>query len=204
MSSHLTTKEAAHRMGMSPEEVRNLCKRGLLPGASRANANGPWRIPVAAVDVWLQQHPPTSTPVTWWQRLRRYFTRSRVAVGAILGLLIALISPVADWSSAKQQLYEWGLLQAFPAANDNETLIVIFTFQYTEGVTNTGAHNEIRWAIEQARAELNVPHLRIEVEPVRLEVDDRKQAEAIGKRHNASMLIWGIDTGARVRITQQV
>jgi excisionase family DNA binding protein len=74
MSNYLNTSEAAQRMGVSVETVRNLCNDGQLPGAFQEYENGPWRIPVADVEAWIQHHPPPPTPANWRQRLRHQLT----------------------------------------------------------------------------------------------------------------------------------
>lgn len=89
---------------------------------------------------------------------------------------------------------------AFPPANRNETLIVIATFHRTDGVTDTGIHNEIHRAIDKAATQADITDLRVEVEPVKLEAEDWVGAEVLGKRYNAGMVIWGSDTGVRVQV----
>ena len=89
---------------------------------------------------------------------------------------------------------------AFAPAAQNETLIVIATFQVTEGNHNTLAQREIRDKIRSKIQELHETNLRAEVEPTVLNADQRTEAEALGKRYGASMVIWGDDTGARVTV----
>jgi hypothetical protein len=92
------------------------------------------------------------------------------------------------------------LFLEFPPEGKNETLIIIASFYHTGGVTDTEAHNEIKQAIEKAKAELGFANLRVQVEPAHLQADDRAGAEALGKRYHASIVIWGADTGVRVMV----
>ena len=87
--------------------------------------------------------------------------------------------------------------RAFATQANGETLIVIATFHNT-AATNSEAHTKIRRAIADAAATNNEQQLRVEVEPTELTADQRTEAEALGKRYNANMLIWGEDTGVEV------
>lgn len=204
--THLSTAEAAERMGVSRKTVRDLCKQGLLPGTFQQHENGPWRIPADAVSYWLEHRSPdTPGPPAWWQRFRYtpwvfYPTVVLTILVTVAGLVAGLISAGADFGGATQQLQEWGLLRTFPPESEGEILIVIATFRHSEGVLDTEIHNEICRAIQEAAAELNLSHLRVEVEPTTLTADDRAGAEKLGKRYNASMVIWGADTGVRVTV----
>jgi serine/threonine protein kinase/tetratricopeptide (TPR) repeat protein len=88
----------------------------------------------------------------------------------------------------------------FVAATEEEVLIVVATFQQAEGLIDTEAHNEIRRAIQEAAAELDLSKLRVEVEPARLAADARAEARELGERYQASIIIWGADTGVRITI----
>jgi tetratricopeptide (TPR) repeat protein len=92
------------------------------------------------------------------------------------------------------------LVRPFPSEQEDETLIVIATFYRTEGVVDVAAHYEIRNAIQGKIDELNLENVRVELEPTSIESSDRAQAEATGKRYNASLIIWGADTGIRQEI----
>ncbi|HEY85646.1 MAG TPA: hypothetical protein G4N96_11120 [Chloroflexi bacterium] len=86
-------------------------------------------------------------------------------------------------------------------ASDNERLILIASFQYTEGIANTDAHNEIRRTIRDTVTELDISNLRIEVEPnTRLAAEAQAEAKEPGEQYNASMVVWGEDTGVRVTV----
>jgi tetratricopeptide (TPR) repeat protein len=76
-------------------------------------------------------------------------------------------------------------------------LIVIAQFHTTEGVVDTAAHDEIKRAIEREAGDLN---LRVEVAPTSLKADDRDGAQTLGDRYDASIVIWGADTGVRVSV----
>jgi tetratricopeptide (TPR) repeat protein len=145
-----------------------------------------------------------ATP-SWWDRFRHhplifYPTVAFTVLVAVVGLLAGLISMGADIGGARQQLQEWGLVRAFPSAREDEILILVATFHHSERVVNTEAYNEIRRAIQEAAKELSFSNLRVEVEPTRLAADDREGAEKLGKRYNASMVIWGADTGVHITV----
>jgi tetratricopeptide (TPR) repeat protein len=92
------------------------------------------------------------------------------------------------------------ITRAFAAQADGETLIVIATFHNT-AATNSEAHTKIRRAITSEATNHGEQQLRVEVEPTELTADQRTEAEALGKRHNASMVIWGEDTGVEVIVS---
>jgi tetratricopeptide (TPR) repeat protein len=194
---------------LSKEELRDVCfdlgvKYDDLPGegaAAKARELVDYlerhcRIP--ELEHYLA-HPPG---VSVWRRLRR-----RPAVlypAAILLVLIVLTTSVlaatGQLGLVKQQAQKLGLFLEFPPEGKNETLIVIANFHLPAGVPDHEAHNEIKQAIEKAKAELGFASLRVEVEPTHLQADDRAGAVALGKRYNASIVIWGEDTGARVTV----
>lgn len=50
MTTYLTTREVAERLQLTTATVSDYCKRRVLPGAFRARAGSPWRIPETALD----------------------------------------------------------------------------------------------------------------------------------------------------------
>jgi tetratricopeptide (TPR) repeat protein len=154
----------------------------------------------------------------WWRRFRRrpvvfYPTLAFTILAAVVGLVAGLITIGADIGGARGQFQEWGLLATstptpaatptplpFAPAGEGETLIVIASFHHSEGIPDTEAHNEIRRAIQRAKEDLGYANLRVEVEPARVQADDREGAEELGERYDASMVIWGADTGVRVTV----
>jgi len=85
----------------------------------------------------------------------------------------------------------------FATQTVSETLIVVATFHNT-AATNSEAHTKIRRAIAAEAANQDEQQLRVEVEPTILTADQRAEAEALGNRYNAGMVIWGEDTGVEV------
>ncbi|MBK9053140.1 MAG: hypothetical protein IPL78_20195 [Chloroflexi bacterium] len=92
------------------------------------------------------------------------------------------------------------LILPFPPAKEGEALIIIATFHHSEGVVDVAAHDEIRRAIQEHINKLNLENVRVAVEPTVIESINRKQAEALGNRYNATLIIWGSDTGIRLEI----
>jgi tetratricopeptide (TPR) repeat protein len=141
----------------------------------------------------------------WWKRFRRhplvFYPKVVYAiVAAIVTLLAGLAGIGADIGGARQQLQQWGVIRAFSPERRGETLIVIASFYYSEELPNTEAHREICRAIQEAKEDLGFSNLRVEVEPTRLRADDLDRAQRLGRRYNASMVIWGADTGVRVTV----
>ncbi len=91
-------------------------------------------------------------------------------------------------------------LRQFAQEGPNETLIVIATFHSTNS-TNTEAHKKIWYEISKQVATLEKGMtIRPAVESTTLTADQRSEAEALGRRYNASMVIWGEETGVEVRV----
>lgn len=82
----------------------------------------------------------------------------------------------------------------------SETLIIIATFFVSDNNKNTLIHREIRDKIREEAQKLNETLLSVEIDSTVLRSDQLAEAEALGKRYNASMVIWGDDTGARVTV----
>jgi tetratricopeptide (TPR) repeat protein len=201
---------------LSKEELRDLCfdlgvKYDDLPGegaAAKARELVDYlerhcRIP--DLEHYLA-HPPGV-----WRCLRRRPAVLYLALGAAI-LLVLIVSGLfsigGNWNNVAQLLR--GTATPTPTVTPtplpfrpegaNETLIVIANFYHSTGIQDTEAQNEIKQAIEKAKAELSFASLRVEVEPTHLQADDRAGAEALGKRYNASIVIWGADTGVRVTV----
>lgn len=127
------------------------------------------------------------------------FPPSAIIAGVIAILLIAIIA-LANFPAARDQLHTVFQSRAFPRERKGETLIVIASFHRSEGIADTEPHEKIRRAIEQARDEAGFTNLRVAVEPNRLRADDCAGAQTLGDRYNASLVIWGEDTGVEVRV----
>ena len=140
-----------------------------------------------------------------WDRLRKrrvifYPTLALIIFLTLVLLIAGLFVITGNVGVVRQQLQNWGWLRAFSSERQGETLIVIANFHHPAGVPDHETHNEIKHAIEKAKTELGFATLRVEVEPTHLQADDRAGAEALGKRYNASIIIWGEDTGVRVTV----
>lgn len=200
-SIYLSTAEAAARIKLSEGTIRDLCKRGRLPGAYQEHEKGPWRIPLKTVSAWSQDKlkTPDTGSQTWKNRLGRLVGILATVIG-----LLAIVSILADFGGARRQLLEWAYelewTRDFPSEGKEEILIVIASFYHSEGIPDTEAHNEIRRAIRQAVDESGISRLRVEVEHTHLSDDNCTGAEALGKRYNVSIIIWGADTGVRVTV----
>lgn len=215
----LTIPQAAERMGRSEDFVRLLCREGQLPGAVQDYERGPWRIPVEAVETWLQIHNPRRT---LWQRvLSAPLWQKALAVITVFGLMSGFL---ADSLGAVRGVQEILATEtptptpthptatptptppptatplAFATATDSETLILIASFYVSEGNRNTLPHREIRDEIRAEVQRIGEINIRVEVESTVLDSDQLDAAEALGKRYNASMVIWGDDTGVRVTV----
>jgi tetratricopeptide (TPR) repeat protein len=91
-------------------------------------------------------------------------------------------------------------MTAFLPAADNEKLITIVKFARSEGIPNHQLHTEIKDSLIEEVSKLGLADIRVEVEPNSLYADEVLQAEAIANTYNSTLIIWGEDTGARVKV----
>ena len=134
-----------------------------------------------------------------------FIGRSRIAliiIGVVVLLLLVFgaIMAGANIPGLTTAVRQSGLFSAFPSERPGETLLVIASFHYTEGNRNTAIHEEIRQAILEVLKTTAVPNLRVEIAPEIIAAADRAGAEQVGSHYNASIVIWGEDTGTRVTV----
>lgn len=67
-------------------------------------------------------------------------------------------------------------------------------------MTDVNAHGEIKRAIVEQLTELNLDHVRVEIEPTTIGSFDLETARSLGNRYDASLIIWGSDTSVRVEV----
>ena len=110
----------------------------------------------------------------------------------ILAIAILLwVGPFANYINS---------LPAFKPAADYETLIVISKFQLAENVPDSEAYLKISNAIKNSVAELKLKNIRVEIDSkVSLSDNDFSKAAKLGKKYNATIVIWGSET--RVDLT---
>jgi tetratricopeptide (TPR) repeat protein len=89
---------------------------------------------------------------------------------------------------------------AFAPATDDELLILIATFYLTKGTDDRDVHNEIRRAIQHQIEALKDTRLRVAVEPTALPAEVQAEAQALGEKYGARVVIWGSDTGVRITV----
>ena len=220
---YLTAKEAAERMGLSVEAVRAMCNDGSLSDAVRKH--GRWHVPPDTVEAWQHGQSKEASALkvagthTKWCGYTWKGTRSSGMMATLPLQSLGILSHYGDLRvdcpgrralrpdsgrrrlrRFSRQVKEWGLVREFPAEREGETLIVIARFYHSEGVADTEAHNEIRHAIQAAAEELGESSLRVAVSSIPIAADDRTRAKKLGKQYNASIVIWGADTGVRVTV----
>lgn len=200
---YLSSSEVGSELGIPLRQVRELCKWGKLPKAIQPYKNGPWLIPPQALaDFKKHNRNKTVTSldkfsyVLFGNKIKAFFSTLFV----VLGLLFGAISAGADIGGARQQLIEWGIVSAFPKADEDETLIVIAAFRNTEGIPDTEPHKEIQRSIIRTADSLGISNLRVEILPVKLASEDKAKAEKFATQYKASMIIWGENSGVRVTV----
>lgn len=88
---------------------------------------------------------------------------------------------------------------ALPTATDDEILILIATFHLSDDkLLNTEPHHKIYRAIQQQKKELGLTNIKVQVDPTIINAINRTQAEQLGHRYNAALIVWGEDTGIEI------
>ncbi len=85
-------------------------------------------------------------------------------------------------------------------AKPTEQLVVIATFLSSDHVRNRNIAQELRHGLEKAIRDLDLKNVRVEVEHTRLLSDDVENARRIGRKYNATVIVWGTDTGERLTL----
>jgi excisionase family DNA binding protein len=184
----LTTTEAAEYMNVPERMVRDLCSSGYLDAEKVGRS---WQISAESVQQWIDKPIVPHKPFY----LRSWF----IGLAAIVALLAGLFGILAD-SDMRDKLYDTFASAPFSAAQEGETLIVIATFHRPEGIADYDIDGEIKRAIKDQLELLELNNIRVEVEPTAIETDNQEMAESLGKKYNATLIIWGADTGARVEV----
>ncbi len=145
-------------------------------------------------------------PPQWWERMRHhplffFPTVAVVVLSAILALVVGGIDAINGFPQARQRLQEWEMIDGIQPEQSGETLLVVVPFYHSGGVTNTEPDVKIRRAILQAAADTGLTTLRVELAPRTLRADDRAGAEQLAQRSNASIIVWGEDTGVEVIVS---
>ena len=87
---------------------------------------------------------------------------------------------------------------AFAKSDQEESLIIIFPFYTAEGIRDDLPHRIIYDALEDKASELDIENLRLEIYPETLTDGDLEKALEIGNFYDASMIIWGDQTGIKI------
>lgn len=112
-------------------------------------------------------------------------------------MLIGLVLTFSGFSRRLFSLFHWfkPWHSQIRTASENEQLIVITRFLHSDTVETRDIAEELKKGMNQAIHDLQLKHIRIEIEDTRLLSDDIANARKIGNRHKASIILWGTDTG---------
>lgn len=135
-------------------------------------------------------------------RFRFLRRRTKLIIFLLIFCLLSIPSIVVQVleqkSSHTELISESTLIPwAFATSTSDETLILIANFHST-AATNSEPHIKIRRKIEEELKQLGENKIHVAVEPSVVAADARKDAEDLGKRYHASMVIWGEDTGVQI------
>ncbi|MFN8463912.1 MAG: tetratricopeptide repeat protein [Caldilineaceae bacterium] len=128
-----------------------------------------------------------------------------VAILALVAVLAGSVAYSSQRTAAVLSSTPSPTALPFAPAADGETLIVIATFS-GKSAEETQLDNEIRAAIQEQIEGLSIGSTRVEIDPGTIinekkpNKDQQDEARALGSRYNASMVIWGQATLARVTV----
>jgi tetratricopeptide (TPR) repeat protein len=201
----LTTQEVAGQLSektkrkLSSADVAAMCQRDEFTGAHQsAVVKGvqdvaSWRIPQAAVDDWLARNGFVQAP---------FYQKTWLIVSGVVLFLAALFGSFADSLDVFGRLWPPPSPTATPTpfapATGGATMIVIFPFHNTSEI-NTEPHKKIWRKIQEILEQMPDKSVTVVIDPnVIPTADERLEVERAGRLHNASMVIWGEDTGVEL------
>lgn len=213
----ITTREAEKKYNIPAKKFAKWCRQGKFPNAQKLDNE--WQIAVSDIETFvrshtvttsttvanlaspipdkhsvsqeaLDAHPQAAEKFSLWDRINQ--------VALVLSILGAIAAIVVVYPSYEPQFKRW-FATATPLpvnpAPENSTLILVATFHST--INQTEPHVKIWRALKERIAELGLD-VRTEIEPTILKADDKAEAERLGNFYNASMIIWGEDTGVEI------
>ena len=119
----------------------------------------------------------------------------------ILATIIAAIATVYFPLANQGELTPTPTPLPFTPVTDDKFLILITNFYLAEGVADAEPHREIRRAIREQAKEMGMDNLRVEIDPnITLRAEAQEEAQLLGNRYNASLVIWGDETNVRMTV----
>lgn len=182
-SEFLTIKEVAERTGYTRIELRILCRGGRFFNSSYKQ-NGQWLIPASEVERLKPERK-------WWNYIRYRLPVFVTIITLVWGVATVGISTLADWGGADNQVSTWVQQWTFKEAEEGETLILIFPFYYSNGVTTTEPHRILERELKAMIASEGLTDFRVAIYPQTLNQDDRAEAEKIGQQEGATVVLYG-------------
>jgi tetratricopeptide (TPR) repeat protein len=118
---------------------------------------------------------------------------------SLITLIFVITGPIEGLSLNANKLE---IINRISPAMENETLIIIAKFDYPNEKYYTPAHKEIAKSIDQSIKELELQNIRVETLNITFPTDEEnfKKARKYAEDKNASIIIWGEDTGIRVTV----
>jgi len=204
--TRLTTSQAAKQLNTTTAEVARMCRDGQLPNAQK-DERGHWQIPQSDLNALLpdQPAPPTFNPETWWQRFKaRPAIWLTISIITLIAGTAAFFGSIAGFGADAPQTIQ-NIQERYPQLTnipyepeqEGETLIIIFQFEHTPGVTDTDAAGQIERQINQILETQNA-NIRVQTNNTIIPADNRERAETLAARSNASIIIWGTVTGGTI------
>ena len=136
-----------------------------------------------------------------------FFDRTRFPLAVVTVVIVVfvganVITAGAAFGGFQGRLQAWDLWPSFPSEHPGETLIVVVPFFRTQGVLDSDAAHVIAGKIQESLPPALANNVRVAVaEGKSLRGKDQDGAKALGQRYNASMIIWGSDTGVQVAVS---
>jgi excisionase family DNA binding protein len=147
MPTYLTTAEAAARLGLSQEKIREYCQEGRLAGAFKQPGKGAWLIPENALPALGNEEQPESGPSAGDRFEVRDINQSTLAIGRGAQVTINRGMEAEELAQAFASVYQ--RIEARPPDPDVEKKEIAQTVEKieTEVVKGEGANpNKVeRW-----------------------------------------------------------
>ncbi len=216
MDRLITSSDVAKRLGVSNHVVQSLCRNGMLFGAVKQGNR--WVIPEESVEKYLESIRSANDNfiiskgrgfISQILKLLNQLKKQPIYIllAEIIGVILVIVTLAngiigfgADFNGAILKAKEFGILNSleFPSEQKDEFLIVVASFYTTEGIKNVDIEGEIKRSIKKEADNLSIRNIRVEVESAKLKSFDNDSAERLGIKYNASIVIWGENTGVRI------
>ncbi len=121
------------------------------------------------------------------------------AFAIVVILVVLMLGAMGGMAGIRAQLDVWGIMPEITPEQPGETLLEL-PHSISQARDVGQVPREIQKEIQDAAKDAGLTNLRVELAKTTLLADDCAGAEQLGAHYNASLVVWGEDTGVRVTV----